>query len=290
MGDKITYELNIKKKPDISLHKYEIFDHLIKFNNLKSNSGIQTIQEFITMLNPNNDYNIFHYILLSNKDEDTNEVKFGKFIKVIKFLYYHNNNNYSYVLTLLERKDRIGNLPLYYIIYQGNIPLYSIYESLFKDNINRCLNNTNKLNLTILNICQDKYLEYNQNLNNNYDFIVEYLNKSNNETLQVKKINYKKSTGENIDLINITSTRTKFFNLINKFIIYKLRIKGFMDQKTVDISKQYTSRSMIGLPQQQTLQPQPQSQPQQPQQPQQQIQQSQPQQPQWKTGSVFKRK
>ena len=62
MGDKITYELNIKKKSNIKLFKYEIFDYLIENKILKQKYGIQTIQEFVNILNPNNDYNIFHYI------------------------------------------------------------------------------------------------------------------------------------------------------------------------------------------------------------------------------------
>ena len=147
MEDKTTYELNIKKKSNVRLFKYEIFDYLIKNNIFKPNQGIQTIQEFVNILNPNNDYNIFHYILLSNKEEDTAENKFKKFVKVINFFKKSNNN--SSVLTLLERKDKIGNLPLGYIISQGNIPLYHIYETLFQKNINRCLGYKNRSNLTI---------------------------------------------------------------------------------------------------------------------------------------------
>ena len=161
MGDKTTYELNIKKKSNVRLFKYEIFDYLIKNNIFKPNQGIQTIQEFVNILNPNNDYNIFHYILLSNGKDDTSENKFKKFVKVINFFKKSNNN--SSVLTLLERKDKIGNLPLYYIIYQGNIPLYHIYETLFQKNINRCLGYKNRSNLTILKYTIKGHLVYSKN-------------------------------------------------------------------------------------------------------------------------------
>ena len=60
MEDKTTYELNIKKKSNVRLFKYEIFDYLIKNNIFKPNQGIHTIQEFVNILNPNNDYHIFH--------------------------------------------------------------------------------------------------------------------------------------------------------------------------------------------------------------------------------------
>ena len=86
MEDKTTYELNIKKKSNVRLFKYEIFDYLIKNNIFKPNQGIQTIQEFVNILNPNNDYNIFHndtsfnYFIIINKHKNINILKKYLFI------------------------------------------------------------------------------------------------------------------------------------------------------------------------------------------------------------------
>ena len=62
--------MNIKKKSNVRLFKYEIFDYLIKNNIFKPNQGIQTIQEFVNILNPNNDYNIFNIYMNSYSNKE----------------------------------------------------------------------------------------------------------------------------------------------------------------------------------------------------------------------------
>ena len=259
MGDKTTYELNIKKKSNVRLFKYEIFDYLIKNNIFKPNQGIQTIQEFVNILNPNNDYNIFHYILLSNGKDDTSENKFKKFVKVINFFKKSNNN--SSVLTLLERKDKIGNLPLYYIIYQGNIPLYHIYETLFQKNINRCLGYKNRSNLTILNMCENDIEKVMNNLNSNYKFTTEYLRKTNTKTLKMEFVEYKdlktyKSNNPKIkQIVKITSLQTNFFNTLDNFISMHLSKQYYYTfDKLIEIIQ-----SKYSKPQPVQVQPQPQA-------------------------------
>ena len=272
MGDKTTYELNIKKKSNVRLFKYEIFDYLIKNNIFKPNQGIQTIQEFVNILNPNNDYNIFHYILLSNGEDDTSENKFKKFVKVINFFKKSNNN--SSVLTLLERKDKIGNLPLYYIIYQGNIPLYHIYETLFQKNINRCLGYKNRSNLTILNMCENDIEKVMNNLNSNYKFTTEYLRKTNTKTLKMEFVEYKdlktyKGSNPKIkNIVKITSLQTNFFNTLDNFISMHLSKQDYYtaDQIIQIITSRYSKpQHQPNQPQQQANQVQPQPQPNQPQ-------------------------
>ena len=246
MEDKTTYELNIKKKSNVRLFKYEIFDYLIKNNIFKPNQGIQTIQEFVNILNPNNDYNIFHYILLSNKKEDTAENKFKKFIKVINFFKKSNNN--SSVLTLLERKDKIGNLPLNYIIYQGNIPLYHIYETLFQKNINRCLGYKNRSNLTILNMCENDIEKVMNNLDSNYKFTTEYLGKTNTKTLKMELVEYRdlktyKGNNPKIkQIVKITSLQTNFFNTLDNFISMHLSKQDYytLDQIIEIVKSNYS--------------------------------------------------
>ena len=259
MGDKTTYELNIKKKSNVRLFKYEIFDYLIKNNIFKPNQGIQTIQEFVNILNPNNDYNIFHYILLSNGKDDTSENKFKKFVKVINFFKKSNNN--SSVLTLLERKDKIGNLPLYYIIYQGNIPLYHIYETLFQKNINRCLGYKNRSNLTILNMCENDIEKVMNNLNSNYKFTTEYLRKTNTKTLKMEFVEYKdlktyKGSNPKIkNIVKITSLQTNFFNTLDNFISMHLSKQDYYTfDKLIEIIQ-----SKYSKPQPVQVQPQPQA-------------------------------
>ena len=259
MGDKTTYELNIKKKSNVRLFKYEIFDYLIKNNIFKPNQGIQTIQEFVNILNPNNDYNIFHYILLSNGEDDTSENKFKKFVKVINFFKKSNNN--SSVLTLLERKDKIGNLPLYYIIYQGNIPLYHIYETLFQKNINRCLGYKNRSNLTILNMCENDIEKVMNNLNSNYKFTTEYLRKTNTKTLKMEFVEYKdlktyKGSNPKIkNIVKITSLQTNFFNTLDNFISMHLSKQDYYTfDKLIEIIQ-----SKYSKPQPVQVQPQPQA-------------------------------
>ena len=259
MGDKTTYELNIKKKSNVRLFKYEIFDYLIKNNIFKPNQGIQTIQEFVNILNPNNDYNIFHYILLSNGEDDTSENKFKKFVKVINFFKKSNNN--SSVLTLLERKDKIGNLPLYYIIYQGNIPLYHIYETLFQKNINRCLGYKNRSNLTILNMCENDIEKVMNNLNSNYKFTTEYLRKTNTKTLKMEFVEYKdlktyKGSNPKIkNIVKITSLQTNFFNTLDNFISMHLNKQDYYTfDKLIEIIQ-----SKYSKPQPVQVQPQPQA-------------------------------
>ena len=286
MGDKTTYELNIKKKSNVRLFKYEIFDYLIKNNIFKPNQGIQTIQEFVNILNPNNDYNIFHYILLSNGKDDTSENKFKKFVKVINFFKKSNNN--SSVLTLLERKDKIGNLPLYYIIYQGNIPLYHIYETLFQKNINRCLGYKNRSNLTILNMCENDIEKVMNNLNSNYKFTTEYLRKTNTKTLKMEFVEYKdlktyKGSNPKIkNIVKITSLQTNFFNTLDNFISMHLSKQDYYtaDQIIQIITSRYSKpQHQPNQPQQQANQVQPQPQPNQPQPPAAQPQAKQVQQP-----------
>ena len=286
MGDKTTYELNIKKKSNVRLFKYEIFDYLIKNNIFKPNQGIQTIQEFVNILNPNNDYNIFHYILLSNGEDDTSENKFKKFVKVINFFKKSNNN--SSVLTLLERKDKIGNLPLYYIIYQGNIPLYHIYETLFQKNINRCLGYKNRSNLTILNMCENDIEKVMNNLNSNYKFTTEYLRKTNTKTLKMEFVEYKdlktyKGSNPKIkNIVKITSLQTNFFNTLDNFISMHLSKQDYYtaDQIIQIITSRYSKpQHQPNQPQQQANQVQPQPQPNQPQPPAAQPQAKQVQQP-----------
>ena len=259
MEDKTTYELNIKKKSNVRLFKYEIFDYLIKNNIFKPNQGIQTIQEFVNILNPNNDYNIFHYILLSNGKDDTAENKFKKFVKVINFFKKSNNN--SSVLTLLERKDKIGNLPLGYIISQGNIPLYHIYETLFQKNINRCLGYKNRSNLTILNMCENDIEKVMNNLISNYTFTNKYLKKINTKSLKTGLVEYRdlktyKSNNPKIkQIVKITSLQTNFFNTLDNFISMHLSKQDYYTfDKLIEIiqSKYYK-------PQPVQVQPQPQA-------------------------------
>ena len=259
MGDKTTYELNIKKKSNVRLFKYEIFDYLIKNNIFKPNQGIQTIQEFVNILNPNNDYNIFHYILLSNGKDDTSENKFKKFVKVINFFKKSNNN--SSVLTLLERKDKIGNLPLYYIIYQGNIPLYHIYETLFQKNINRCLGYKNRSNLTILNMCENDIEKVMNNLYSNYTFTNKYLKKINTKSFKTELVEYKdlktyKSNNPKIkQIVKITSLQTNFFNTLDNFISMHLSKQYYYTfDKLIEIIQ-----SKYSKPQPVQVQPQPQA-------------------------------
>ena len=259
MEDKTTYELNIKKKSNVRLFKYEIFDYLIKNNIFKPNQGIQTIQEFVNILNPNNDYNIFHYILLSNGKDDTSENKFKKFVKVINFFKKSNNN--SSVLTLLERKDKIGNLPLNYIIYQGNIPLYHIYETLFQKNINRCLGYKNRSNLTILNMCENDIEKVMNNLDSNYKFTTEYLGKTNTKTLKMELVEYrdlktyKSNNPKTKQIVKITSLQTNFFNTLDNFISMHLSKQDYYTfDKLIEIIK-----SKYSKPQPVQVQPQPQA-------------------------------
>lgn len=168
-------DVNLNYVPDTSLHKYEYFDEIIKSGNIKDYLGLN-YNIFVSELNKEGEYTIFHYILLLNNNNEIKEKQFKNTISAIR--------NINFVKILLKRKDVVGDIPLHYIIKQGNQPLVFLYNQLFKFEFSSCLN--------IKNLQENSPLDI---LKNNKQSIDSFVNNSNNNCIVYKV--YKKINNSN---------------------------------------------------------------------------------------------
>lgn len=132
--EKKNYEINVQfdNDSDINKKKYEIFDRILKGENVDIYREFNiTYEKFIDRFNQNGEYNIFHYALISFSSGDPYEKLYQEFKNIIKFF-----NNFTVIQNLLSERDVLGNTPLQYIdqlqdnAWKSNfIQIYSIYFS-----------------------------------------------------------------------------------------------------------------------------------------------------------------
>lgn len=186
---------------DTSLHKYEYFDEILNSGKISNFLGLD-YNNFVSDLNKENEYNIFHYILLLNNNNEIKEKQFTSLISTIK--------NINFVKILLKRKDVVGNIPLHYIINQGNQPLVLLYNKIFKLEFSSCLNTKNLQDNSPLDILKNDKQCVNKFLNNQNNCMVLYK--------IYKKINFNNKIAEKFisNVILLPEIHTKnFYSMVD---------------------------------------------------------------------------